>query len=336
MSRWKPAELSNCWRGGDSRTNCTAFSPDGRYLAAATHDRQVLVWETESWRRVAELKRPDPVCSLAFSGEQLIAGDRSGTVAVWTIRPTVNAGAPLDLELTDSWLAHDAAVQSIVCDERRDWITSARDRRIQTWRRFAAEVVRQEYLRPPLQPVQNCELLAPGPNQRVGLGHINGHELELCDVERQTYAVWKTFPAPLISLGVSENSLVVGDVRGSVHVVDTRHPESVETTAVFPGKGIDWVGFSSDDSRLLVGNFDAGLKEIDRETGRTVRHRERCRGFKLSPDRSTLVVISNQRFEVDVLDFSQLDAASPAHVSPGPGRGPGLQQRRALDCHSQQ
>jgi WD40 repeat protein len=65
-----------------------AFTPDGRYLAAARNDKTVRFWETTSWRqRTAYDWDIGPLVSLAFApdGMRAAAGSKRGKVVVWDV-----------------------------------------------------------------------------------------------------------------------------------------------------------------------------------------------------------------------------------------------------------
>lgn len=79
------------------------FSPDGRWLAAATHTGDIKVWDTQSWQLVtqfahkrredtrlfplAQMNQPGPVGALLFSqdGELLVSGGQDGEVRLWQV-----------------------------------------------------------------------------------------------------------------------------------------------------------------------------------------------------------------------------------------------------------
>jgi WD40 repeat protein len=74
--------------GLPGRAVVTAFSRDGRRLAAADAGGTVLVWDTGTGKPVHTLRGPEAaVTALAFAadGTRLASGDRAGTVRVWDL-----------------------------------------------------------------------------------------------------------------------------------------------------------------------------------------------------------------------------------------------------------
>ena len=79
---------------GGSSVHSLAFSPDGTTLAAGSRDGTVVLWDTETARRVATHEgHTADVRSLAFSldGATLASGARDGTVLVWDLTPRPHA-----------------------------------------------------------------------------------------------------------------------------------------------------------------------------------------------------------------------------------------------------
>jgi len=71
---------------GDYRIVSVAFSPDGRRLAAAGHDRIIRLWDTRTGREVLRLRgHNDIVGCVLFSpdGQRLASASADGTVRVW-------------------------------------------------------------------------------------------------------------------------------------------------------------------------------------------------------------------------------------------------------------
>lgn len=79
-------------------TTALAFSPDGRFLAGASRDRTIRIWQVEpgpaQWKVVSAIfaEEGGNILSVAWSpdGRRLAAGDRSGRVAVWSFDPVAD------------------------------------------------------------------------------------------------------------------------------------------------------------------------------------------------------------------------------------------------------
>jgi WD40 repeat protein len=74
-------------RGEDYLTG-GAFSPDGRYLAAADVQGRVTLWDARDWRRLAVLRsggsnRHKPTLGFSADGSLVTASDSDGSVHVW-------------------------------------------------------------------------------------------------------------------------------------------------------------------------------------------------------------------------------------------------------------
>jgi WD40 repeat protein len=82
---------------GDHRVISVAFSPDGRRLASAGHDRIIRLWDTATGQEVLNLRgHVDQVGRVLFSpyGQRLASASADGTVRVWDASPFDPSVAP--------------------------------------------------------------------------------------------------------------------------------------------------------------------------------------------------------------------------------------------------
>jgi WD40 repeat protein len=69
-----------------------AYSPDGQYLASASRDQTVRVWNVPTGEEVPALRQSDAVLAVAFSsnGRYLASAGTEGTITLWEVRTWKN------------------------------------------------------------------------------------------------------------------------------------------------------------------------------------------------------------------------------------------------------
>ncbi len=74
-------------KGHENKINSVIFSPEGKYLASASSDNTIKLWNVEDKSEVATLKgHSKSVTSVIFSpdGKRLISSSQDYTIKLWS------------------------------------------------------------------------------------------------------------------------------------------------------------------------------------------------------------------------------------------------------------
>ena len=115
--------------GHDDIVQMAIFSPDGRWIASASYDHQIILWDAHSGAAIRTLRGHNgAVYSIAFSPDSslLISGSADETVKVWD----VESGRRLDTMSQPEGEVHAVAVTA----DGRFVLAGSGDNRLRVWR----------------------------------------------------------------------------------------------------------------------------------------------------------------------------------------------------------
>jgi WD40 repeat protein/glycine cleavage system H lipoate-binding protein len=158
-----PAGTLRCGKG---RVFSVAFSPNGKFLAAGLQNGALQIWDTSSFKKIAEFRHPEYVKSIAFRPDgHLVSGSGDGYVRTWNL----SARREIDrYRRPGTWRKLfkrlDDTITGVACSPDGKWIAvSSFEAKIWLWNTVSGEPFPLEYG----QPHQRPEALAFHPKGRI-------------------------------------------------------------------------------------------------------------------------------------------------------------------------
>lgn len=268
-------------RGPGAAVNNIAFSPDGEWLAAASDDRRVYLWETGGDGHKVLEGHSDEVWELGFhkSGGILITTSKDASVRVWDVQQGQSRAL----------LGHEGPINGL--DFLRDGrlLTAGRDGQIHVWNASGGEG--KLLYNSPREELRSSVCS----NAKRAVFSAKG-ALFIFDAQNDTLQEWpgQELPATAIACSPDGTSAVTGDDKGGLRAWDL----ATGKTEYFQGHeaSVRTLMFAHRGGRFFSGGFDRTVRvwSLGQNTPETIfkGHEGAVYRIALSPDGNSLVSAS--------------------------------------------
>jgi WD40 repeat protein len=241
---------------GAAGVESVALPPNGALLAAGTADQRLLVWQTKDGQALANVAQA--VTGLAFhpGSNQLLTGDRGGTLKLWTMPPN-----------PERILTHPDAVRAaVVSADNKRLFTGSADKIVRVWN---------------LADLKQPERQFTGHSAAVNAVAVSGNGQTLASAgDDATIRFWNqangqqaallgAHAGPVTSLAINNSSQILSaSTDGSVKLWQV--PAPAGNLLAHPGQVTSAV-LSSDGARLVTGCGDKLVRLWNLATGQVER-----------------------------------------------------------------
>jgi len=266
-----------------------AYSPDGLYIASASIDGTIRIWNARSGRAAAEpLPEPSRISCVAVSCDNtfIVSGSSDGSVRVWDAQNSELMLQPL--------LGHKGKISSIAISSNGQLVASGSDLEfdgnmlqsadhhpIRLWHALTGETI--DGLLGRVGGIVMDVAFSPDASQLASvsvalsssLWYYMEKTVHVWNLRRRTFWVFRTDSEPpgFASIAFSPDGRLLAaavGATGQVHIWHTHNGQPlgmILPTSDFP---IRFLAFSSDGARLVTSTHDGTLRVSDISSGQLV------------------------------------------------------------------